>query len=79
MSLLVAERREMNAGIHHKHYRVVPAGFARGYWIGICKVCPDDSDRYTTAKNGASHGCEKALIAHLKDKHGITEDHKEST
>jgi hypothetical protein len=73
VTVLALERREMNAGIHHQHYRVVPAGFARGFWIGICKVCPNPNgpDRYSTAKNGNSHGCETALIAHLKDKHGI--------
>lgn len=65
-----------NAAIHHPHYRVIPAGFARGYWIGVCKVCPPE-DRYQTAKNGAPHHAEKALWNHLKDKHHI--EAKEAT
>lgn len=60
----------MTGGIHHTNYRVVPAGFARGFWVGICKVCPPE-DRYATAKNGFPTNAEKALWAHLKDKHGI--------
>lgn len=62
----------MTGGIHHPNYRVIPAGFARGFWIGVCRVCPTDN-RYQTAKNGTALNAEKALRDHLRDKHDINE------
>lgn len=67
------ERRTMNAGVHHPNYRVVPAGFARGYFVGVCKVCPNNAERYQSAK-GSVHSAEKAVVEHLKAKHGIASE-----
>lgn len=67
----------MNKGIHHPHYRVVPAGFAYGFWVGFCKLCKPEN-RYQTAKNGSAHNAEKALWDHLKDAHKIDMRIKES-
>jgi hypothetical protein len=65
-----------HGGVHHPQYRVVPAGFARGFWIGLCKVCPPGRDRYQSGK-GSPHSAETAVIDHLKDKHDI--EAKEAT
>lgn len=61
----------MNAGVHHPNYRVIPAGFARGYFYAICKVC-EAGNQYQSAK-GSVLSAEKAVIAHLKGKHNIEE------
>lgn len=64
----------MTTPIHHSNYRVLPDSWARGYFYGVCKVCPPGVHQFRTAKNMNTSVCEKAVIAHLKDKHGITDE-----
>lgn len=57
-----------------RNYRVIPDAWARGYFYGTCKVCPDKQTGYVTARSMNTLLCEKAVVAHLKDKHGIEEE-----
>lgn len=59
------DRRTMNTGIIHQHYRVIP-GFPR-IWSAQCKVCGD-----VTTKAMSANAAERPMIQHLKDKHDIT-------
>lgn len=69
MSSLTTEprlnKRTMNSGIIHQHYRIIP-GFPR-IWLAQCKLCGE-----TTHKAMTQAAAEKPMIQHLKDEHDIT-------
>ncbi len=73
MTLLATERREMTGPIHHSKYRVLPHHWSRGFYYGICKECPPD-EAYTSARSINPLICERSVVNHLKDRHGIEVD-----
>lgn len=64
------------SAIHHPNYRVIPGQF-RGFWTGVCKLCPADRRQFKTTKNGFPDNAERAVWEHLRTEHDI--EAKEAT